>query len=65
VNEKYVPDIKASVGTGYLRQLEGVTIKKLVSMANDASGSAKVNETIFSQMRDMAVLLSTFMIVSQ
>ncbi len=61
VNEKYVPDIKESVGTGYLRQLEGVTIKKLVSMVNESSGSAKVTETIFSQMRDMAVLLSTFM----
>jgi len=64
VNEKYVPDMKASVGTGYLRQLEGVTIKKLVSMANEASGSAKVTETIFSKMRDMAALLSTFMISS-
>src|SRR3989304_4878687 len=62
VNEKYVPDMKASVGTGYLRQLEGVTIKKLVSMANEASGSAKVTETIFSKMRDMAALLSNFMI---
>src|SRR3972149_608724 len=40
VNEKYVPDIKASVGTGYLRQVEGVTIKKLVTMANEASSSA-------------------------
>ena len=65
VNEKYVPDMKASVGTGYLRQLEGVTIKKLVSMANESSGSAKLTETIFSQMRDMAVLLSTFLTVSQ
>lgn len=65
VNEKYVPDMKASVGTGYLRQFEGVTIKKLVSMADEASGSAKVTETIFSQMRDMAVLLSTFVTASQ
>ena len=64
VNEKYVPDMKASVGTGYLRQFEGVTIKKLVSMADEASGSAKVTETIFSKMRDMAALLSTFMISS-
>ena len=65
VNEKYVPDIKASVGTGYLRQLEGVTIKKLVSMANEASGSAKVTETIYSQMSDMAALLSIFLTASQ
>ena len=64
VNEKYVSDIKASVGSGYLHRLEGVTIKKLVSMANEASGSAKVPETIFSKMRDMAALLSTFMISS-
>ena len=65
VNEKYVPDIKASVGTGYLRQLEGVTIKKLVSMANEASGSALVTETIFPKMRDMAWhCSSTFMISS-
>src|SRR3972149_4705176 len=40
VNEKYVPDMKSSVGTGYLRQIEGVTIKKLVTMANEASSSA-------------------------
>lgn len=65
VNEKYVPDMKASVGTGYLRQFEGVTIKKLVSMADEASGSAKVTETIFSKMRDMAALLSTFVTASQ
>lgn len=65
VNEKYVPDIKDSVETGYLRQVEGVSIKKLVSMAGESSGSAKVTEAIFSQMRDMAVLLSTFMTVSQ
>lgn len=61
VNEKYVPDIKGAVGTGYLRQLEGITIKKLVSMANEASGSAKATEKIYSQMRDMAVLISTFL----
>src|SRR3990170_243752 len=65
VNEKYVPDIKASVGTGYLRQVEGVTIKKLVSMANEASGSAKVTETIYSKMSDMAVLLSISLTSSQ
>ncbi|MEK6712696.1 MAG: hypothetical protein AABY41_00695, partial [Nitrospirota bacterium] len=65
VNEKYVPDMKASVGSGYLRQLEGVTIKKLVSMANEASGSALVTETIFPKMRDMAALLSTFVTASQ
>ena len=64
VNEKYLQDLKSSVGTGYLRQFEGVTIKKLVTMANEASGSAKVTETIFSKMRDMAALLSTFMISS-
>ena len=65
VNEKYVPDMKSSVGTGYLRQLEGVTIKKLVTMANEASNSALATETIFSQLRDMAALLSTFMTDSQ
>src|SRR3989304_9108109 len=45
VNEKYVPDMKSSVGTGYLRQFEGVTIKKLVTMANEASNSALAAET--------------------
>ena len=65
VNEKYVPDIKASVGTGYLRQVEGVTIKKLVTMANEASSSALATETIFSQLRDMAALLSTFLTSSE
>src|SRR3972149_10581739 len=35
VNEKYVSDMKSSVGTGYLHRLEGVTIKKLVTMANE------------------------------
>src|SRR3989304_6634389 len=65
VNEKYVPDMKSSVGTGYLRQLEGVTIKKLVTMANESSNSALATETIFSQLRDMAALLSTFMTVTQ
>ena len=65
VNEKYLQDLKSSVGTGYLRQVEGVSIKKLVSMANEASGSAKVTETIYSQMRDMAVLLSISLTSSQ
>ncbi len=65
VHEKYVPDIKASVGTGYLRQVEGVSIKKLVTMANEASNSELANETILSRLRDMAALLSTFMTVSQ
>ena len=65
VNEKYVPDMKASVGTGYLRQFEGVTIKKLVTMANEASNSALAAETILSQLRDMAALLSIFLTSSQ
>ena len=65
VNEKYVPDMKSSAGSGYLRQIEGVTIKKLVSMANEGSATAKVTETIYSQMRDMAVLLSMFITTSQ
>ena len=65
VNEKYLQDLKSSVGTGYLRQVEGVSIKKLVSMANEASGSAKVTETIYSQMRDMAVWLSISLTSSQ
>ena len=65
VNEKYVPDMKASVGTGYLRQFEGVTIKKLVTMANESSNSALATETIFSQLRDMAALLSIFLTSSQ
>ena len=61
VNEKYVPDMKASVGTGFLQQIEGVSIKKLVSMANEASGFAMVTELIFTQLRDMAALLATFL----
>ena len=65
VNEKYVPDMKSSVGTGYLRQFEGVTIKKLVIMANEASNSALATETIFSQLRDMAALLSIFLTSSE
>src|SRR3989337_2213811 len=40
VNEKYVPDMKAYAGSGYLRQIEGVTIKKLVTMANESSNSS-------------------------
>ena len=65
VNEKYVPDMKSSVGTGYLRQLEGVTIKKLVTMVNESTNSSLAAETIYSQLRDMAALLSTFMTVTQ
>lgn len=65
VNEKYVADLKVSVGSGYLRQLEGMTIKRLVSMAKEESGSSKVTETIYSQMSDMAVLLSTFLTAPQ
>ena len=65
VNEKYVPDMKSSVGTGYLRQLEGVTIKKLVTMVNESTNSSLAAETIYSQLRDMAALLSTFLTSSQ
>ncbi len=65
VNEKYVPDLKSSVGTGYLRQFEGVTVKKLVTMANEASNSALATETIVSRLRDMAALLTTFLSTSQ
>jgi len=65
VNEKYLQDLKSSVGTGYLRQFEGVAIKKLVTMANESTNSSLATETIFSQLRDMAALLSTFMTVTQ
>ena len=65
VNEKYLQDLKSSVGTGYLRQFEGVAIKKLVTMANESTNSSLATETIFSQLRDMAALLSTFMTDSQ
>src|SRR3989304_4764650 len=65
VNEKYLQDLKSSVGTGYLRQFEGVAIKKLVTMANESTNSSLATETIFSQMRDMAALLSTFLTSSQ
>jgi len=65
VNEKYLQDLKSSVGTGYLRQFEGVAIKKLVTMANESTNSSLATETIFSQLRDMAALLSTFLTSSQ
>jgi len=65
VNEKYVPDMKASIGTGYLPQVEGVTIKKLATMAKEASKSSLTTETIYSQLRDMAALLSTFVTSSK
>lgn len=64
VNEKYVPDMKSSVGTGFLHQFEGVTMKKLITMTNETSNSSLAAETIFSRLRNMAVLLSAFMMVS-
>jgi len=42
-----------------------VAIKKLVTMANESTNSSLATETIFSQLRDMAALLSTFLTSSQ
>ncbi|MCC7203409.1 MAG: hypothetical protein IT393_12210 [Nitrospirae bacterium] len=61
VNEKYVPDMKAAAGTGYMRQFDGVAVQKLVSMANEASRSSVAMETILSNLRDMAAVLSAFL----
>lgn len=60
INKKYVRDIKETVGVGFLKSLEGISIKKLITMANEAKDASIVEEMIFTHFRNMGIILTTF-----
>jgi hypothetical protein len=60
VNEKYVDEVKTGIGTGFLAELEGATVRDLSARA-DAAYKAKNNTAgdVIGHIRDMAAALAT------
>jgi len=60
VNEKYVDEVKAGIGSGFLADLDGLTVQDLSARA-DAAYKAQKNTAgdVLTHLRDMAAALAT------
>ncbi len=58
-NKLHIPDLKKSVGVGFMPQFVGMSIKKLVAKTGKLPAETD-RKLIFSTVRDTAVLLATF-----
>ncbi len=60
VNEKYVVDFEASVGTGLIADYAGLSLEELVEKADQLASSDKAAREFAVAVRDAAVLLVAF-----
>lgn len=60
VNERYLVDFEDTVGTGFLKSFDGMTIQDLVSNAKAVSSADKATREFAAAIRDAAITLTAF-----
>ncbi len=58
INKRYLWDVQDPVGTGFIKGLQGMEMKKLVSLSNT---SDDVKRLVFGNLRDMGAILRAFL----
>jgi len=59
VNEKYLPDVKGTVGTGLLKDYRGMPLEELIKRAESAQNEAE--RAVLGGLRDMALKLAALL----
>lgn len=60
VNEKYLVDFEETVGSGFLKKFDGMTVSDLVENAKSRSSADKATREFSNALRDAAVTLVAF-----